>query len=92
MIACSANGVSTATTFAAVRMAVRYDQMGSKQLQPVVELVSGRRLDLPSDTSWNDIEIVRRMLVSEIDPNEVAWARKRETMAVRQRPTAGRRG
>lgn len=69
---------------AAVRMAISYDAAGSKVLQPQVELVSGKRLELPSETTWNDIDVIRHILSGNSSSGLEAWSRKRD-LASRQR-------
>ncbi|MEW5964916.1 MAG: hypothetical protein AB1749_15310 [Pseudomonadota bacterium] len=69
-----------------VRMAVGYDDNGGKILQPVLELNSGKRVALPAETSWNDLEVIRNLVGTRGDPNLAAWEKKRQTRFERRRP------
>ena len=61
---------------AAIRMAKSYNDMGSKVVTPVIELANGRSITLPANTTWNDIEAVRRLIKPSRQELDAAWARK----------------
>lgn len=69
-----------------VKMAVSYDDAGGKILQPVLELNSGKRVELPAETSWKDLEVIRGLVGTCVDPNLSAWEKKRQTRSERRRP------
>ena len=79
------------TQIASVRLVASYDADGAKSLRPLIELKSGEHIELPAETTWNDIEIFRRLLAGEDDAIHAAWARKREQVSSLRGGLRGRR-